>query len=573
MTESSTTKLNPPPPSTITSGRASKDNVECRDAVEARPGSSDVHQKDAPTLDDSSDVTRSDTIAEEKKADEATDNSASPNGESKKQTDPDLSPSAGIDYSNLEETPYEHNFQPGDHVIRWDMLPILWPIQIHGIVLEVSDDKTTVTICDFGITTGKNEDKDKKNVDKIAEDDAKFKKAMDLASELDVDAKKKKAESKRLNIIRLTKWSDLRKWTKVNYDGGLLTGGMGKSLKGLGEKTEKLWTSTKQIFAKRESAEVEDDFDSLEDVDSLDMMEVQNKIVQAVKRKDSKGSGVVVKHGGEPKAPTEDSPSAASAKEKILDDFLSGGSEHSGAESNAPSEEQETTVDNAKDSLDEPKSLAQMVADANEVERQSPRKTIVKSTPSSPAKKTTEEKQQSWRGSFMKSLSNIFPQNDEKKSLNLNLGDEKKSEKKDDTPNLPRSDPPKLVLARTRFLLAQGEDFLPPYHIVNSNSECIAVWCKTGRWSTLQASVFLHSTAIGNVKSTTVLSMTLAATQPWLLAAAIPAGMAAVGTPWLMLKVANDKWNDATMTLGEKFWMQAEPEVFVECIEKWGRLK
>jgi hypothetical protein len=67
--------------------------------------------------------------------------------------------------------------------------------------------------------------------------------------------------------------------------------------------------------------------------------------------------------------------------------------------------------------------------------------------------------------------------------------------------------------------------------------------------------------------------MTLAATQPWLLAAAIPAGMAAVGTPWLMLKVANDKWNDATMTLGEKFWMQAEPEVFVECIEKWGRLK
>lgn len=95
-------------------------------------------------------------------------------------------------------------------------------------------------------------------MDKIAEDDAKFKRAMlDLASELDVDAKKKYAESKRLNIIRLTKWSDLRKWTKVNYDGGLLTGGMGKSLKGLDEKTEKLWTSTKQTFTKRDSAEVE----------------------------------------------------------------------------------------------------------------------------------------------------------------------------------------------------------------------------------------------------------------------------------------------------------------------------
>ena len=95
-------------------------------------------------------------------------------------------------------------------------------------------------------------------MDKIAEDDAKFKRAMlDLASELDVDAKKKYAESKRLNIIRLTKWSDLRKWTKVNCNGGLLTSGMGKSLKGLDEKTEKLWTSTKQTFTKRDSAEVE----------------------------------------------------------------------------------------------------------------------------------------------------------------------------------------------------------------------------------------------------------------------------------------------------------------------------
>jgi hypothetical protein len=95
-------------------------------------------------------------------------------------------------------------------------------------------------------------------VDKIAEDDAKFKRAMlDLASELDVDAKKKYAESKRLNIIRLTKWSDLRKWTKVNCNGGLLTSSMSKILKGLDEKTEKLWTSTKQTFTKRDSAEVE----------------------------------------------------------------------------------------------------------------------------------------------------------------------------------------------------------------------------------------------------------------------------------------------------------------------------
>ena len=41
-------------------------------------------------------------------------------------------PINGIDYSTIDETPYEHGFEPGDHIIRWDMLPILWPIQIHG---------------------------------------------------------------------------------------------------------------------------------------------------------------------------------------------------------------------------------------------------------------------------------------------------------------------------------------------------------------------------------------------------------------------------------------------------------
>jgi len=43
-----------------------------------------------------------------------------------------------IDYSTLDEdeTPYEHNFEPGDHVIRWDMLVsmyIWYIIQLHYI--------------------------------------------------------------------------------------------------------------------------------------------------------------------------------------------------------------------------------------------------------------------------------------------------------------------------------------------------------------------------------------------------------------------------------------------------------
>ena len=488
---------------------------------------------------------------------------------------------SGIDYSNLEETPYEHGFEPGDHIIRWDMLPILWPIQIHGIVLEVSDDKTTVTICDFGITTAKKDDKAKAstNVEKmVADDDAMFKEAIRDISNGDTNGsaidESIKKEKKRLNIIVLTKWSDLRKWHKVSYEGGLISGGVGKSLKGLGEKTEKLWTSTKQLFVKKDTSELPDAM--LNDDDSLtDLMDEQMKIVEAVKRKDSKGSAKQDDSGEQKFTRSLSHDGATVLKEEMLKEFLT-------SESAGDSGSEITDPQTLSEPVEESKTLAQMVAEANKIDKQSPRKIIIKSPPQSPAKKSIEEKQQSWHGSFMKSLSNIgllsksSSKGSEKSSSKVPDGEENtpcEDLKKDTkTPDLPRSDPPILVLARTRFLLDQGEDFLPPYHIVNSNSECIAVWCKTGRWSTLQASVFLHSTAIGNTKSTTAISLAVAATQPWLLGAVIPAGMAAIGTPWIMLKLANDKWNAATIRLTEEFWSRAEPEVFVECIEKWSRL-
>ena len=46
---------------------------------------------------------------------------------------------------------FSHSLEPGDHVIRWEMLPIVYPIQIHGIVLEAGEDY--VTIVDFGLTS------------------------------------------------------------------------------------------------------------------------------------------------------------------------------------------------------------------------------------------------------------------------------------------------------------------------------------------------------------------------------------------------------------------------------------
>ncbi len=133
---------------------------------------------------------------------------------------------------------------------------------------------------------------------------------------------------------------------------------------------------------------------------------------------------------------------------------------------------------------------------------------------------------------------------------------------------LPKSDSVKLVLSRTHFIL-EHEDLLPPYHVFYSNSECIAVWCKTGRWSTLQAAVYLVSSSVGFGKSATMLTLTVAAAHAVLVPALAVGGLAVVGAPLLFLKSAKEQWNLITIDLTEKFWMQADPDVFVEAIEYW----
>jgi hypothetical protein len=68
-----------------------------------------------------------------------------------------------------------------------------------------------------------------------------------------------------------------------------------------------------------------------------------------------------------------------------------------------------------------------------------------------------------------------------------------------------RSAPAGWVLARVEFLRL-NPDVLPSYHGVTSNAECVAVWCKTGTWATLQATSWLSLTALGQVKSTATLA-------------------------------------------------------------------
>lgn len=153
------------------------------------------------------------------------------------------------------------------------------------------------------------------------------------------------------------------------------------------------------------------------------------------------------------------------------------------------------------------------------------------------------------------------------------------------------SDPPGLVRSRVQFLL-DHPTVIPQYNAVHSNCECVALWCKTGTWATLQAASWLACTAASQVKSTLMVSgaaaasqvtvpaaglwgylgytahVSLLSTQPLLLPAIVGYGVVSAGTPALWLAYARKYWKTTTETLNQSFWDAAieNPEIFVECI-------
>jgi len=160
------------------------------------------------------------------------------------------------------------------------------------------------------------------------------------------------------------------------------------------------------------------------------------------------------------------------------------------------------------------------------------------------------------------------------------------------------SDAVGLVLARVNYIL-RHPNVLPDYHVVNANCECVVVWCKTGQWSTLQASTFLEYTTAGQVKSSATLAATAASAQVTVQAPAaglwgwlgyttatqvswlslhpifIPAlagyAVLSVGLPTIMYVNARKQWKLTTERLKESFWEDAmtNPEIFAECITHW----
>mmetsp|Transcript_30616 Transcript_30616/g.44501 ORF Transcript_30616/g.44501 Transcript_30616/m.44501 type:complete len:303 (+) Transcript_30616:99-1007(+) len=108
------------------------------------------------------------------------------------------------------------------------------------------------------------------------------------------------------------------------------------------------------------------------------------------------------------------------------------------------------------------------------------------------------------------------------------------------------SDPKHLVIARANFLLS-NPSVLPDYDLLKSNCECVAVWCKTGKWCTLQGSSILDNAATSSV------DMLKGVAPASLLPAISVFGVGASAALWYK-KMQYEKFGEETAdTLNKKF--------------------
>ncbi len=545
-------------------------------------------------------------------------------------------------------------FQPGDHVIRWKLLKLaMWPIQIHGIVLEsnVDDNGTcSVVIADFGYSSSRQNSKkgggnggsgggfggfgnigkkggimsinemmdrfyNKKNSGSTTSSrppETMYKDNVDLSSaaaysaddaasvggygdgdEDEVEDDELGNGKRRFHVRTITDPKDLKKWSKVNYGQSLF------SSKGKLEKLKKFFTIPQLKKGQQGGGSVLGDGKGKYETASIRSFETDD---------DSYFQSEV----GEIELNETTCTSNTADKSSMGDD------RSVVSTSAVPDKKKQDVFAEADDILDASNMtpFEQLIAQANEIERKSISRnrfhgykdvnsssSSVTSASSSPSSLMPPSSVSSTRRgggkNFLKkfSLKNLkstteriskqmSPAKDNYAtldSMNSNSFGDEGSVKGDDIsgnkeePKLPKADPRKIVLARVKFVLEEqdkpeSDSYLPPYHIMYSNSECLAVWCKTGKFSTLQAAVFLHSTAVGNAKSTVALTAAIAATQPWLIPVVGVYGLAAVGLPYYYLDKCKKKWKVGEQRLTNGFWDQASNDVIVSAIENWSGL-
>lgn len=475
-------------------------------------------------------------------------------------------------------------FQPGDHVVRWKMIKaILWPIQVHGIVLSSEmneeDGTCTVVIADFGFSSTQDGSK-KKGLVAINDMMRNFydgKKGESgsittVGNDIDDDGIEK-YDDKRFHLRTISDPSDLKKWNKVNYGHSLF------SSAGKLDKLKKMFKIPQTKKGGEETQMHSNDYPASASMDASDDDDDDNDI--------DNDSFFKSPNEGETGKTAEASPLSAAIK-KV---FHVPKSEDHGYSSLLPSENQDILH---SASLEENRNNAEeIIKQPNQVERRnrpwmsaglynrSSRigdDSSVSSLASSKSIASTSNRPIKPIQSMNNLLKKLSFQNRSKSDSYDKIPDSFQQDNKNrNVPKLPKSDPRAIVLARVRYILAQqnkpeNESSLPKYHILYSNSECLAVWCKTGKFSTLQAAVFLHSTAVGNAKSSIMLGAGVAATQPWLIPVVGVYAIAAVGMPYYVLNQCKTKWKESEMRLTTSFWEDAGAEVYVSAIENWSGL-
>ena len=116
-----------------------------------------------------------------------------------------------------------------------------------------------------------------------------------------------------------------------------------------------------------------------------------------------------------------------------------------------------------------------------------------------------------------------------------------------------QTDKVQIVRRRVEFLLKHPQ-YIPSYCLVKSNCECVAVWCKTGKWTTLQAEKWLGTTNF--TSRIAIAGLSIAS----LSAVAIPFGglilagsVATEVISGIMGDRAKRTWEEQTKTLNEAF--------------------
>jgi hypothetical protein len=437
--------------------------------------------------------------------------------------------------SPLDEEYLNHTLEPGDHVIRWSKL-LIYPIQIHGIVLSAG--AGLVTIIDFGLSSTKSQH-GKSQENHIAE----------LAQE---------NRDRRLNIITLTEQKEVDQWKKVNYGGSLLSEGKWAKILSWFQKNEK----TKLLSTEDRAA-----------TDDVSLVGAEGDKQQVVDDPEESRDVMTKRLSSSCESSPVPPPDEIFAQQKEAEGLLAWLRQEQESDQDQDEEQDENKVPDATNLTDEQEQIDSTSGDDDSKCYGSP-------SGSEPTKGESSSKE-----------GRVTPPSKRKTSA---------------VPRLPKSDPPAIVLSRVRFLLSDhGRSTLPPHHMLFANSECIAVWCKTGRFSTIQSQIFLHSTALGNAKTATTVALIVGAqtvtvsstvpvagfwgwlgftttttsqvgllsVNPWLIPVLAGSGIAAVGTPYLILHQAQSKWEKATSELNDIFWQCATPDVYVDAIQHWSRLR